>query len=93
VDPTAAEGITGSAAQRPKLLNPRFAQMFTAQSYRLLKGDKFDCHFQYLKAGEIRAGYDYFAITAGPLNLATRHADLRSQTDFDQFQCFGGPAA
>lgn len=91
VDPSAAPGVQGAQAQRPKLANPRFAQLFGPGSYAAVRADKFRCHFQYLMAGEVAGGYDYFTITAGPQSLASRHAAVDSTRGFRQFQCFGGP--
>jgi hypothetical protein len=90
-DPTAACGVADSGDNVPKLLNPRFAQLFSATRYQHVRRDKFRCHFQYLMASEVAGSYDYFAITAGPQSLAQRHASLNGVRDFKQFQCFGGP--
>jgi pimeloyl-ACP methyl ester carboxylesterase len=95
VDPTAPAWEHTPTALRagapPKLLNPRFAQHFTPATYQAVRRDKFRCHFQYLMATECPGDYDYFALTAGPLTLAQRHAERPSVTDFRQFQRLGGP--
>jgi hypothetical protein len=59
---------------RPKLLSPRFAEMFDALGYRVLKRDKFRMHFQYLMASANAVEYDFFRITAGSRTLAARYA-------------------
>jgi hypothetical protein len=95
IDPTEVceDGI--AAEQRheggPKRLSPRFAQLFHEARYHEIRSDKYRCHFQYLMAGEIRSDYDYFAVTAGPVSLASRYASVPSVTGFVQFQRFGGP--
>lgn len=78
----------------PRLFNPRFAEAFDPPAYAALRRDKFRMHFQYLMAGgrpPAADGYDYFAITAGPLSLAARHAGRPGVRDFRRFQCLGGP--
>ena len=89
VDP--CEGMALPAgAPGVKRLNPRFAQLFSATSYEAVRGDKYRCHFQYLMAGERRDDYDYFAITAGPVDLRSRFAQRPGVEDFRQFECLGG---
>lgn len=56
-----------------KVLNPKFADMFAPDLYRKLKKDKFNLHFQYLKASHNRVDYDYFLIVAGRCTLASRY--------------------
>ena len=74
VDPLAACGVAAEGASGPRLLSPRFFQMFDAADYAALRRDKFTLHFQYLKAARRHAAYDYFSITAGARTLAARHA-------------------
>ena len=59
-----------------KLLNPRFADMFDPPAYRALKEDRFELHFQYLKASPLPVDYNYFDITSGPVRLWDRFAHL-----------------
>jgi hypothetical protein len=75
----------------PKRLSPRFAKSFSPQLYRLIRRDKYRCHFQYLMATELPAAFDYFSVTAGPLTLMDRFGSLPGVTGFRDFQCFGGP--
>lgn len=86
VDPTAGCDTPIPPERRPKLLSPRFAQLFTPASYRRVVRDKYRCHFQYLMSAELPGAFDYFAMTAGPLTLAQRWRDTPSVTDFRQFQ-------
>jgi len=88
VDPIAACGVVPSAPRpdRPKLLSPRFADMFDATTYAALRRDRFRIHFQYLMASERAVPYDFFAITAGHQTLAQRFAHIPSVTDFSLFR-------
>jgi hypothetical protein len=89
-DPLREPDVPGSeaAAGRPKLLSPRFAEMFDPEGYRALRRDKFRMHFQYLMASARLVAYDYFRITAGAKTLAERFAQLPSVTDFDRLRPF-----
>ena len=87
-DPYAACGLVSPRVNFPRLLNPRFAQMFDAARYQALKRDKFLIHFQYLMASECKTDYDYFAITAGAQSLADRFVDLPSVTEFADLRPF-----
>jgi pimeloyl-ACP methyl ester carboxylesterase len=90
VDPSAGLPLHRARPHPPRLLNPRFAALYTPQAYKQLRADHFRCHFQYLMAGELTGDYDYIGMTAGPLSLARRHDGRKSITDFRQFQLFGG---
>ena len=73
----------------PKLLSPKFAEMFDAAGYGLLKSDKFRMHFQYLMASAKPVEYDYFRITAGARTLQERYAHLPSVVNFTTLRPFG----
>ena len=75
-DPLEACNIPGERRLRLKLLNPRFAEMFDAETYAALKRDRFEMHFQYLKTSPRVVEYSYFDITAGPLRLWDRFTHL-----------------
>jgi hypothetical protein len=77
-DPLAACAVHAPKRQpeRPKLLSPRFMEMFDATTYAALKRDKFRMHFQYLMAGQRPADFDYFRITAGRRTLRARFAHV-----------------
>jgi hypothetical protein len=66
-----------------KVLNPRWAEQFSRESYEQLKKDKFNLHFQYLKSSERAADYDYFATIAGTQTLSQRYERLASVEDYD----------
>jgi hypothetical protein len=87
-DPVAGSGVAppGRLPDRPKLLSPRFAEMFDAPGYQALRHDKFKMHFQYLMAAPRPVEYDFFRITAGARTLAGRFAHLPSVTDFDRLR-------
>jgi hypothetical protein len=74
VDPLAiALGPAGAARPyAPRMASPRFHTMFSPQAYAALVRDKRRIHMQYLMAGQLPAGYDYFAITAGARRLEDR---------------------
>jgi hypothetical protein len=80
-------------ADRPKLLSPRFAQMFNARGYRALKRDKFRMHFQYLMASRLLVEYDYFKITAGATTFALRFVNTPGVVDYDGSRPFGSRRA
>jgi hypothetical protein len=84
-DPVAGSGLDlpNRAADRPKLLSPRFAQMFNGAAYAALKRDKFRMHFQYLMASPVPVEYDYFRITAGARTLQDRYAGQDSTRNFN----------
>jgi pimeloyl-ACP methyl ester carboxylesterase len=91
VDPVAACGLREAAqsADRPKLLSPKFADMFDAPDYRALRQDRFRLHFQYLMAAGKPAPYDYFAITAAAMTLASRFSQFQGIKGYARFQIFG----
>lgn len=90
-DPIAACGVERSAAPGLdlKVLNPRFAALFDGAGYEELKRDKFELHFQYLRAAPKRGDYSYFDITAGPVPLGERYRSAESVVDFDRLRPFG----
>lgn len=90
VDPLAACGISevGENVVGPKLLSPRFAEMFERASYDVIRRDKFRIHFQYLMASGKPVAYDYFAMTAGSLMLSDRFNDQKSVKDYSDLRIF-----
>lgn len=62
----------------PKTLSARFHTMFSPETYKAIKKDRFRVHFQYLMATEKPTEYDYFLITAGNQTLAQRYKDKPS---------------
>ena len=45
--------------------SPRFHTLFGRERYQQLRRDKRRMHLQYLLAGELPGGYDFFRLTAG----------------------------
>ena len=90
-DPLAACGVSGfeEHENRPKLLSPRFAEMFGSAGYIAIKRDKLRMHFQYLMAGSKAVRYDFFAITAGASTLANRFKSDESVQRYAGLQIFG----
>jgi len=91
VDPLLACGVTLTARMedRPKLLSPRFAEMFETANYAEIRRDKFRVHFQYLMASQKSVSYDYFAMTAGSSTLGGRFKTEKSIKGYSEFQIFG----
>jgi pimeloyl-ACP methyl ester carboxylesterase len=80
VDPVTAAGGTQRDPDHPspKLINARFAKLFTPRVYRSLRKDRFRIHFQYIMASELAGEYDYFALVAGPQRLEDAFANRQS---------------
>lgn len=76
VDPVTGAGLPPApAGWHPRLVSPRFHQLFGPEAYARLKRNRFQVHLQYLMAAERPGPYDYFAITAGPQPLRERFAE------------------
>ncbi len=77
-DPVAVSGVAPPGQRWPLVLSCAFSQTLAPATWARLRRRFFRLHFQYLCAFDAIAGrpdaYDYFAITAGPLTLAARHA-------------------
>jgi hypothetical protein len=87
-DPTAwAEQRPDKA---PKLLSPKFADMFEPVHYRALRKDKLRMHFQYLMASDRAVAYDFFLITAANQTLALRYAQAKSVDHYTDLRPFKG---
>lgn len=88
-DPIAAAGLTARRPDHPRLLSPRFAELFSTTRYAAVRRDRFRLHFQYLMTAERAGAYDFTAIIAGPMTLGERFASQPSVTDFRRFRLFG----
>ena len=73
-DPVAVSGMAGPGKIWPLVISAAFSQNLSPQRWRALRWRFFRLHFQYLCAFDQPGGFDYFAITAGPLTLAERYA-------------------
>ncbi|MES2999098.1 MAG: hypothetical protein V4787_00275 [Pseudomonadota bacterium] len=91
VDPAACfgESPVERRSGQPKLLSPRFAEMFHAGEYQAMRPDKFRIHFQYLMASGRPTLYDFFAITAGAKTLAERFKAVESVAHYRALRPFG----
>ncbi|WP_018631494.1 hypothetical protein [Neomegalonema perideroedes] len=80
IDPLAGGEAPPSMARLagPKLVSGRFRETMGEAEYAKLRRKWNRLHFQYLHAFERPGIFEYFAICAGPLSLATRFAGLRS---------------
>jgi hypothetical protein len=71
-DPVAVSGVAPEGQRWPLILSAAFTQTLSPARWRALRWRFFRLHFQYLCAFDRPGGYDYFAITAGPMTLADR---------------------
>lgn len=89
ISPLLACGESTEAVEnRPKLLSPRFADMFDPSDYAAIRSDRFRCHFQYLMSSKKASLFDYFAITAGEKTLAERFNSSKSVTAYKGLRLF-----
>lgn len=71
---------TGAVAVNPRAMrSPRFHKLFHPRSYALIRRNKMRMHMQYLMAGELVGGYDYFELVAGsrPLHQYVKEKLIR----------------
>jgi len=75
IDPLEVSGISRPQGipKRPQQYPVRIHKMFPPEKYDVIKKDIFRIHFQYVMAGELQTDYDFFAITGGPIKLASRY--------------------
>jgi hypothetical protein len=89
INPSLACGDDAAVVtDRPKLLSPKFADMFDANDYAAIRRDRFRCHFQYLMASKKAVLFDYFAITAGAQTLGDRFRSNPSVTGYKDLRFF-----
>lgn len=72
-DPVAVSGVAPPGQRWPLVISAAFRRSLSPERRKRLRGRFFRLHFQYLCAFDDPAGYDYFAITAGPMTLASRY--------------------
>lgn len=75
-----------SAGSVVKRVSPRYAEQMTPNAYKILKADKYRCHFQYLMAFESTPYYDYFQWVCGSESLNARTRNMPSVTNFTRFR-------
>jgi hypothetical protein len=76
VDPIVTLQNPPSPCTHPKLVSARWHTLFSKEAYRQLRKNPFRLHMQYLYASPKLGTCDYFAITAGPMSLAERFANV-----------------
>lgn len=64
---------TEGAPCKPIRVPVSLVKMFSPEVYSRIKKDLFRVHFQYIMAADKLTDYDYFALTAGPVKLASRY--------------------
>jgi hypothetical protein len=70
-DPVEGTGFElGAQRRNPLIWLLRFKDMLSPDYYRSLRLDLFRLHFQFLKASDRRAPFDYLMLVAGPLPVA-----------------------
>jgi pimeloyl-ACP methyl ester carboxylesterase len=88
-DPIAGHGIdVGAARRNPQILSVRFRDIMKPESYSTFRWRFLRIHFQFLRANERAAAYDYFMIVCGPFSLP-----LRAQRPKDVLEAAAGDAA
>ena len=69
-DPVSGVGIQlGPERCNPLMWQLRFREMLSPEFYRKLRWKIFRLHFQYIMANHMRAPYDYFMLTGGPVSI------------------------
>lgn len=63
----------------PKFLSPRFMEGYSKQSFKRIKRDRFEYHFQYYRTPEKTADFEFAAIVLGNKTLAERFAHRKNQ--------------
>ena len=69
VDPFLACGLPPVTRRGYRIKSARFDKMFDPATYRRIRRDFFQIHFQYLVATDRPVDNDYFTLTAGPRPL------------------------
>ena len=63
----------------PKFLSPRFMEGHSKESFKKIRRDRFEYHFQYYKTSEKAAEFEFAAIVLGNKTLAERFAHRKNQ--------------
>jgi hypothetical protein len=70
-DPVEGAGLElGAQRRNPLIWQLRFKDLVSPDYYRSLRYNFFRLHFQFLKASDRRAPFDYLMLVAGPLPVA-----------------------
>lgn len=74
-DPIAGHGVDAKQSKINLQVVPvQFRDIVSPERFSWLRWHFFEMHFQFLKANERPAAYDYYMICAGPFSLRTRLA-------------------
>lgn len=86
-DPVAGVGLdVGAERHNPLVWLIRFRDIVSAQYYERLRTNFLRLHFQFIMSGDLRAFYDYFMLTCGPLPVeewATRGREALTEFSSD----------
>jgi hypothetical protein len=88
-DAITGHGIdVGPARRNPQILTVRFRDIVKPESYATFRWRFLSIHFQFVRANERPAAYDYFMIACGPFSLP-----LRAQRPKDVLEAVASDAA
>ncbi len=84
-DPVTVSGVDPAPDKKlwPRVISAAFSESLSSETLNKTKWRFFRRHIQYLWAFDYPRGYDYFAITAGPLTLRQRYGDRGSTATRD----------
>jgi hypothetical protein len=67
-DPVAGIGVdAGPERCNPLIWKVRFREMLSPEFYSRIRANFFRMHYQFIMANDMRAAYDYFMLTCGPV--------------------------
>lgn len=70
-DPVEGVGIdVGTERCNPTVWSVRFRDMLSDEVYQKLRFSYFRMHYQFIMGNDLRASYDYYLLTCGPVALA-----------------------
>ncbi|MFW2587525.1 hypothetical protein [Sagittula sp. SSi028] len=72
-DPVSVSGVAPADKRWPLVFSAQFTKSLSPARWKTLRWRFFRLHFQYLCAFDRPLDYDYFQITAGPMNLRQRY--------------------
>lgn len=84
-DPVSVSGVAPDNKRWPLVFSAAFTQSLSPARWKELRWKFFRLHFQYLCAFDRPRDYDYFQITAGPVDLGARYknrAPSKSRIDY-----------
>ncbi len=85
-DPVSVTGVDPGSDKKlwPRIISAAFSQSLSPETQAKTKLRFFRRHIQYLCAFDFPRGYDYFAITAGPMTLRQRYGARGSTSTRDE---------